>query len=84
MVLNACYARTQADAILKHVRYVVGMTRSISDRAAIAYSIGFYQALFNGEEIPVAHHLGCAQIHMVADGEHETPELLDAMNEAKS
>lgn len=78
VVLNACYARKQADAILSHVQYVVGMSDSIDDRAAIAFSVGFYQALFNGEEIPVAHRLGCAQIQMVLEGEHEKPVLLEA------
>ena len=78
VVLNACYARKQADAILRHVQYVVGMSDSIDDRAATAYSVGFYQALFNGEEIPVAHQLGCAQIQMVLEGEHEKPVLLEA------
>lgn len=83
VVLNACYARKQADTILAHVPFVVGMSDSIDDRAAMAYSVGFYQALFNGEKIPVAHRLGCAQIHMVLEGEHEKPVLLEATTSAQ-
>jgi len=76
VVLNACYSREQADSILKQVPFVVGMTDSISDQAAIAYAVGFYQALFNSETVPTAHRLGCAQIHMVSPNEKAIPVLL--------
>jgi len=79
VLLNACYthAPAQADAILEHVPYVIGMSDSISDAAAIAYSAGFYQAIFHGVEIPAAHDLGCAQ---VPPGEHNKPKLLRLNN----
>lgn len=78
VLLNACYASKQVDTILTHIPFVIGMRDSIGDRAAIAYSIGFYQAIFSGEEVPIAHRLGCAQVHMISEGEHETPVLLKA------
>jgi len=55
VVLNACYSETQAAAISKHIPYVIGMTRAVEDRAAIEFSVGFYDALGNGESIDFAY-----------------------------
>jgi hypothetical protein len=79
VILNACYSEHQAASILTHVPYVVAMTDAIGDDAAIAYSIGFYQAIFNGETIPVAHSLGCAQIQMMNQNQHHIPILLRSL-----
>ena len=35
VVLSACYSEFQAEAIARHINYVVGMNRAIGDRAAI-------------------------------------------------
>lgn len=42
VVLNACYSDDQAQAIAKHVPYVIGTTVAIGDELAIAFSVGFY------------------------------------------
>jgi hypothetical protein len=62
VILNACYSEKQAKAISQHVKYVIGMKKEIDDKAAIAYSTGFYQALGAGLNVTVAHDLGLAQI----------------------
>jgi len=62
VVLNACYSAVQAEAIGAHIDYVVGMPNTITDDAAIAYSIGFYSALGAGRSIEDAHKFGVAQI----------------------
>ncbi len=72
VVLNACYAEEQAIAIAEHVDYVVGMKREISDKAAIAFSVGFYQALGAGKTVEEAFELGRIQIIML----HGVPEHL--------
>jgi len=79
VVLNACYSENQAYAILEYVPYVIAMTDAIADDAAIAYSIGFYQAVFNGETIPTSHLLGCAQIQMMNQNQHHIPMLLEKL-----
>jgi hypothetical protein len=75
VVLNACYSATQADAIARHIPYVVGMNRSIGDRAAIEFSIGFYDALLAGRPVDFAYKLGCSAIQMAGIPEHLTPVL---------
>ena len=50
VVLNACYSKFQAEAIAQHINYVIGMSQSIGDRAAIEFSVGFYTALGAGDK----------------------------------
>ncbi|UFH53249.1 caspase family protein [Spirosoma sp. KNUC1025] len=76
VVMNACYSAEQADAIARSVPYVIGMTRSVQDAAALAFSVGFYQAIGEGETIPKAYQLGLAQMAMTTDGQQEIPVLL--------
>jgi hypothetical protein len=53
------------------------MNSAVSDQAAIAFSIGFYQALGAGKTFEDGYRLGCAQIGLeTADsGESEIPVL---------
>lgn len=73
VVLNACYSELQASAIAQHVPYVIGMNQAITDKAAISFTIGFYQALGAGRSIEDAYKLGCTQIRLQGFPEHETP-----------
>ncbi|MEP0903871.1 CHAT domain-containing protein [Leptolyngbya subtilissima ST-M1] len=76
VILNACYSEEQANSIAKHIDYVIGMEKAIGDKAAIAFSIGFYQALGAGRTIKEAYKLGCVQIRLQNIDEHSTPVLI--------
>jgi hypothetical protein len=76
VLLNACYSESQANAIVKHIPYVIGMNQSIGDKAAIAFAIGFYQALGAGRTIEDSYKLGCVQIRLQSIPEHLTPVLV--------
>lgn len=76
VILNACYSETQARAIAKHIDHVIGTSKTIGDRAAIAFSVGFYQALGAGRSIEDAYKFGCAQIQLQGIPEHLTPLLI--------
>jgi GTP-binding protein EngB required for normal cell division len=80
VVLNACYSEIQAEAINCHIDYVVGMHQEIGDAAAIAFSIGFYDALWAGRNIQFAYKLGCTAIQLNSPqqqpySQHLTPIL---------
>lgn len=75
VVLNACYSTVQAQAIVQHIPFVMGMKREIGDQAAIEFSIGFYDALLAGESVPAAYKFGCNAIQMAGIPEHLTPVL---------
>ena len=76
VVLNACYSEGQAEAIAQHIDCVVGMSRAISDPAAMGFATAFYQALGYGRDVKTAFDLGCAQIDLESLGEQNTPKLL--------
>lgn len=76
VLLNACYSEHQAIAIAQHINFVIGMSAAISDESAIAFAIGFYQALGAGRSIEDAYKFGCAQVGLEEKGEHKTPVLI--------
>ncbi len=76
VVLNACDSEVQAEAIVKHIPYVIGMNKAIGDKAAIEFAVGFYDALGAGESVEFAYQLGCNAIRLSGIAEHLTPRLL--------
>lgn len=75
VILNACYSAVQVDAIVKHIPYVIGMTGSVSDAAAIEFAIGFYDALGAGRSIEVAFQFGRNAVALKGIPEHLIPVL---------
>ncbi|NET32666.1 MAG: CHAT domain-containing protein [Cyanothece sp. SIO1E1] len=75
VLLNACYSQVQAEAIVQHIDYVVGMTQAIGDRAAIKFAVGFYDALGYGRPVPEAYEFGLAAIDLEGINETATPIL---------
>ena len=76
VVLNACYSEQQAQAIAEHIDCVIGMSKAISDTAAVSFATAFYQALGYGRDIETAFELGCTQIDLEDLCEQDTPRLL--------
>jgi len=76
VVLNACYSKPQADAIGQVVDYTIGMSTTISDKAAILFSATFYSALGFGRTVKEAFELARIALHMDFPQEHKTPWLL--------
>ncbi|MBT9311590.1 AAA-like domain-containing protein [Leptothoe kymatousa] len=75
VLFNACYSQVQAEAVVKHVDYVVGMTDAIGDRAAIEFAVGFYDALGYGHPVPFAYKVGLSAIALEGIDEVSTPVL---------
>jgi CheY-like chemotaxis protein len=76
VILNACYSEMQAQAIVEHIDYVIGMHQKISNVAAVAFSVGFYQALGAGKNIEEAFEMGKIQSGLNDAPEYQTPVLL--------
>lgn len=76
VLLNACHSQLQADAIIKHVPYVVGMNTEVPDKTAITFASSFYDALGAGEEIPFAFELAKANIALEGLHGADIPELI--------
>lgn len=71
--MNACYSQVQAEAISQYIKNVIGMNQTIGDKAAIAFTVAFYDALGAGETVEFAFNLGCSQL--VRLKEDQTPVL---------
>ena len=76
VVLNACYSQVQAEVIARHIDYVIGMSDSITDQAAIAFSVAFYESLGNGESIESAYKFACAELDLLNLQEEHIPQLI--------
>jgi AAA-like domain/CHAT domain len=75
VILNACYSDIQAEAIVQHIPFVIGMNTAIGDQAAIAFSVGFYKALSANRSPQEAFKFGCAEIQLEGISEELTPVL---------
>lgn len=75
VVLNGCYSESVAQAIGQHIPYVVGMSDTIGDDAAIKFSIGFYDALAHGRTFEDAFELGRNAIDLAGIPEALVPVL---------
>ena len=75
VLFNSCYSEIQANAIISHIPYVIGMRKAIDDKAAIEFSVGFYDALGAGKSIEDAYKFGCNAIQLFNLPESNTPIL---------
>jgi hypothetical protein len=75
VILNACYSEVQAKAISEYIPFVIGMNKAIGDKAAIAFSVGFYKALVASHPVEKAYKFGCVEIQLNNIQEHLTPIL---------
>ncbi len=76
VLLNGCYSQAQAEAISEHIPHVIGMRDGVTDRAAIEFAVGFYDALGNGESVEFAFELGKAAMALSGAGDEDLPILL--------
>ncbi len=72
VLLNACYSEEQADAIVCHIDYVIGVKQEIRDDAAIAFSKGFYRALGYECSVEQAFEFGRNAIQLEISGSSKT------------
>ena len=71
-VLNACDSDRQAEAIVEHINYVVGMSQPILDKAAHLFSVGFYKGLAAGKSIEQAYEMGCIAIQIWSETQSQS------------
>jgi hypothetical protein len=76
VVLNACFSRSQADAIREIVDCTIGMNDEIGDEAAISFAASFYRAIGFGCSVGQAFEQGKAALMLEGIPEEHIPELL--------
>jgi CHAT domain/AAA domain len=75
VILNACSSEIPAKAIAQYIQYAIGMNDQIGDKAAIAFSVGFYKALAASYSIEEAYRFGCVEIRLYNLPEHLKPVI---------
>ena len=76
VMLNACYSRSQAEAIVQVIDCAVGMKQEIGDDAAIAFAASFYRAIGFGVSVKDAFEQGRTALMLEGIPEEDTPTLL--------
>jgi hypothetical protein len=76
ILLNACYSREQALALVEVIDCVIGMNDRISDEAAAIFAGSFYRGLGFGRSVQNAFDQGLVALSMSNIPEEDTPELL--------
>lgn len=76
VVLNACFSRLQAEAIVEVIDCVISMNTSIGDTTARLFAASFYRGLGFGHSVQNAFDQGLAAIALSEHNEVNTPELL--------
>lgn len=79
VILAACHSEPQAAAISKYIDYVIGMKKEIKDKAALEFSVGFYDALAAGRPVREAFEFGCNAIQFKFSdiSEHLIPVFIE-------
>ena len=76
VVLNACFSKAQADAIVEVIDCAVGMSQAIGDEAAIVFAAAFYRKLGFGDSVQAAFDEGRVALMLQGIPEEKTPVLL--------
>ncbi|HNN93958.1 MAG TPA: CHAT domain-containing protein [Pseudomonadota bacterium] len=76
VVLNACYARVQAEALREVIDCVIGMRDEITDVGALAFSAALYGQLALGISVGRAFRLAVAALSAESRTDAEIPVLL--------
>ena len=76
VVIGACHSEPLAEAILEYIDPVIGVDGRLPSSVAIAFSIGFYQALAAGEPIAKAFRYGRKQVFLQYGDEIANPVRL--------
>lgn len=76
ILLNACYSREQAQALVEVIDCVIGMSESIGDEAATIFAASFYRALGFGRSVQNAFDQGLVALSVANIPEEDIPQLL--------
>jgi CHAT domain len=76
VLLNACYSRDQAEAIVEVIDCAIGMKQEIGDEAALAFAASFYRAVGYGHSVNDAFEQGKVALMLQGIPEETTPTLL--------
>jgi hypothetical protein len=75
IVFNTCFSPNQAEAVVQHVKAVIGVGTSMGDDAARFFAAAFYGAIGFGHSVEQAFKQGLAQLAIEGIPDDQRPEL---------
>ena len=75
VVLNACYSRPQAEAVVEVIDCAIGMNKAIGDKAAITFAASFYRAIGFGRSVQEAFDQGKVALMLGGDSGRKYPGI---------
>jgi hypothetical protein len=75
VLLNACFAGSQAKVIAKNIEATIGMKVAVGDVAAIHFSAAFYRAITFGKSVFQAFEEARLELMLQGIPEEHTPQL---------
>lgn len=76
VILDACYSRAQAQALVEVIDCAIGMSAAIGETAAMLFTASFYRALGFGKSIQAAFDQGKIALLLEGHSDAQIPELL--------
>ena len=76
VVLNACYSKTQAEAITGVIDCAIGMNKAVGDDAAIVFAASLYRSIGFGRSIREAFDQGTVAVSLHNLSGDDTPQLI--------
>lgn len=76
VILNACYSLAPINSITDTIDHAIGMTTSISDKAATVFAASFYRAIGFGRSIQEAFEQGRIALLLEGIPEENIPRLV--------
>jgi hypothetical protein len=76
LFFNACFSKSQAEAVVRYVPAAIGMNSAIGDDAARVFAAQFYSAIGFGLSVQKAFDQAKAALMLENIPEEDTPELL--------
>jgi hypothetical protein len=77
VILNACFSKIQAEAIIQVVDCAIGMVAEIGDEAAITFISSFYRAIGFGRSVQDAFEQGKIALMLEGIPQENVPVLLN-------
>lgn len=76
VVLNACYAKDQAQLLTRTIDFTIGMNAAIENNDSIIFAAHFYQSLAFGRSVKEAFELAVNQLDLEGRAGAQVPKLL--------
>jgi tetratricopeptide (TPR) repeat protein len=76
VVLNACYAKAQAQALTRTIDFTIGMNAAMDNSASIIFAAHLYQSLAFGRSVKEAFELAVNQLDLEGIAGAQVPKLL--------